>query len=79
MNKHSYYRPIVTARLIMLILRNSFDPSGGAKHGKYVRELDDATLTIPRHTKLSSGLSYKIAQQLVNEYSIPKKDVDKLF
>ena len=74
-----YYRAIRTRKLLALLVRNGFVSVGGTKHGKYKREDSSGVIVVPRHATLSSGTSKQICDQLEKEFSIPEKDLLKLF
>jgi predicted RNA binding protein YcfA (HicA-like mRNA interferase family) len=75
----SKHKPIVTRKLIKLIERNGFINDSGTKHGKYVREGDDHKIMVPRHKKLTPGLSAAICKELVEKHNFTEQDVLGLF
>lgn len=79
MNKQSTHRPIVTRKLIALITKKGFYNDKGTKHGKYTRDTDDHKIMIPRHKKLSPGLSQGICDDLKNKHSFTDEEIMTLF
>lgn len=75
----NFYRPITTKKLISLLERNGFVNDKGTKHGKYVRDGDDHKVMVPRHKKITSGLSQQICKELIEMHKINESEVRKLF
>lgn len=78
-SKSNYYRPIVTRKLIILLLSNGFISDKGTKHGKYTREGDEHKIMVPRHKKLSAGLSAALCKELIEKHNFTDEEVSTLF
>lgn len=79
MSNVSTAKPIVTRKLISLIQRKGFHNDKGTKHGKYTRDGDDHKIMIPRHKKLSPGLSSAMCKELIEKHNFTEKEISKLF
>jgi len=79
LDKSLYYRPLVTHKLIALIVRKGFVSAKGTKHGKYKREGDEHIVMVPRHSELSSGLSRAMCLELIEKHNFTDEEVLDLF
>jgi len=78
MGNNSHTKPIVTRKLISLILKHGFRNKKASKHGKYYREGDEHTIMVPRDKKLSPGLSQQIRKELIQLHGFQEKDLKRL-
>jgi hypothetical protein len=79
MGGKSTNRPIITRKLIALIISQGFFNDKGTKHGKYAREGDEHKIMIPRHKELSPGLSSAMCKDLKEKHGFTEEDILKLF
>lgn len=73
------FKPIVTRKLIALLIRKGFINKKGTKHGKYAREGDGHKVMVPRHSKLTPGLSTAMAKELIEKHGFSREEIKELF
>jgi hypothetical protein len=79
MGNKSTHKPIVTRKLISLIISKGFYNAKGTKHGKYTREGDDHKIMIPRHKQLKPGLSADMCKELKEKHQFSDEEISRLF
>ena len=75
----SFRRDMKTRKLLRFLTKNDFHSVGGTKHGKYRREGDDHSMTVPRHPRITPPTAESICKDLVIKHGFTEDEVLRIF